>query len=154
MVKVDFESFVSKVDEFFTQSKTKNSLLFSFKRQYTENFKYKSNTKMRRMRQKDKLKQEENPNQEYNLICRVKLRRKRVQCTVQPKDLIRFQNILMKIFSLHFINNKNENMKNKSEIVKVKSKTQRRKEKRLKKLSFKAMTTQNKDGNEKEEENK
>jgi hypothetical protein len=109
---------------------------------------------MRRMRQKDKLKQEENPNQEYNLICRVKLRRKRVQCTVQPKDLIRFQNILMKIFSLHFINNKNENMKNKSEIVKVKSKTQRRKEKRLKKLSFKAMTTQNKDGNEKEDENK
>lgn len=138
MVKVSYEDFVSKVDKLFTESKDKHSLYFTFKRLYKEEFKYKRNRKIRKQRLTNQLEQENDKNREYNILCRVKLNKQRCQTVVEPKDLSKFQNILMKIFSLHFITEKAEvKPKVKTGTINKKSKTLRRKEKKLKKLSLK-----------------
>lgn len=135
MVKVDYEKFVSKVDDFFSQAKDKRSIYFTFKRVYTENFKHKRNKKARKLRREDHLTQETDKDKQYNVLVRVKLQKKKVQTIVEPKNLTSFHNILMKIFSLHFITSSNEAVpKAKVVQVKKKSKTQKRKDKKLKKL--------------------
>jgi hypothetical protein len=135
MVKVNYEGFVSKVDTFFSEAKDKRSIYFTFKRVYSENYKYKRNNKARKLRREDHFTQESDKSRQYSVLCRVKLQRKKIQCIVDPKNLNAFHNILMKIFSLHFITSSDENTsKAKVTDVKKKSKTQKRKEKKLKKL--------------------
>ncbi len=138
MVKVSYEDFVSKVDKLFTESKEKHSLYFTFKRLFKEDFKYKRNRKIRKQRVINQLEQENDKNREYNILCRVKLNKHKCQTVVEPKDISKFQNILMKIFSLHFITEKVEvKKKTKADSKNKKSKTLKRKEKKLKKLSLK-----------------
>lgn len=137
MVKVNYEDFVSKVDKLFSESKEKHSLYFTFKRLYTENFKYKNNRKIRKQRNLDISTQQKDMTKQYNVLCRVKLNKHKVQTIVEPNDITKFQNILMKIFSLHFITSKNEPIpKVKVNLIKKKSATQKRKDKKLKRLSL------------------
>ena len=140
MVKKSYEDFVSQVDKFFTDSKDKKSIYFSFKRVFTENFKYKGNRKSRKQRLLDRQKQIEDTSREYSVLARAKLRKQRVHTIVEPKDLENFHNVLMKIFSLHFIMQTNDHKpKVKISAKKKKSNRQKRKEKKEKKQLQKGM---------------
>ena len=139
MVKLDYDNFVSKVDELFTNAKEKGSIYFTFKRLFTENYKFKRNKKVRKLRREDHFNQEAEKDKQYSVLVRAKLNNKRIQTVIKPNEINSFHNILMKIFSLHFIttddNNNNNRKKLKvSNLNNLKSKTQRRKEKKLKKL--------------------
>lgn len=138
MVKLNYEDFVSKVDKMFSDSKDKHSIYFTFKRVYTENFKYKQNQKNRKLRREDQLKQESDQTKQFNVLIRAKLRKMRAQTIIEPKDLSGFHNIFTKIMSLHFITQINEPQKKQKLMpsAKGKSSTQKRKEKRLKRLAL------------------
>lgn len=138
MVKLSYEDFVSQIDKMFTESKDKHSIYLTFKRLYTENFKYKQNQKNRKLRREDHEKQETNKETQFNVLVRAKLKKKRVQTVLEPKDISAFHNIFTKILSLHFITQTNELHKKQKTVssVKGKSNTQKRKEKRLKRLAL------------------
>lgn len=134
MVKLKYEDFVSQVDKMFSESKEKHSLLFSFKRVFTENFKYKNNQKTRKLRREDQISQERDNEREFSVLVRAKLRRRRVQTVVEPKDISSFHNILMKIFSLHFITQTNDHIPRARAVArKLKSNKQKLREKKEKK---------------------
>lgn len=137
MVKLSYEDFVGQVDKMFGDSKDKHSIYFTFKRIYTENFKHKQNKKNRKLRREDQLKQESDLTKQFNVLIRAKLKKKRVQTIIEPKDITGFHNIFTKIMSLHFITHSNEPRKQKLiQSHTGKSNTQKRKEKRLKRLAL------------------
>ena len=142
MVKVKYDEFVSHVDKFFSESKEKHSIFFSFKRVFKENFKFKVNKKTRKLRREDHVSQERDADKQYSVLVRAKLRRKKVQTVVEPKDLSSFHNILMKIFSLHFIVSTNDHKPRLKVAAKKKmSNKKRRLLKKKKKLQSKVDTS-------------
>ena len=137
MVKLDYDDFISRIDQFFTDSKDKGSIYFTFKRVYSENYKFKKNKRVRKLRKEDHFNQEADKDKQYNVLVRAKLNKKRVQTIIKPNEINSFHNILMKIFSLHFITSSDETVSKKlkaNDFNKNKSKTLRRKDKKLKKL--------------------
>lgn len=146
MVKLNYEEFVSQVDKLFSASKDKHSINFTFKRVYQENFKNKHNIKNNKLRRDDHILQESDPQKQFPVLVRAKLMKKRYQTIVKPENLSSFHNILMKIFSLHFILETNNHVpRSRVTAKKKKSNKQKRLEKKKKKLTKQNATSLNTD---------
>jgi hypothetical protein len=80
--KLSYEDFLSQLDKYYTQSKDKNAVYLTFKRLYQENFKFKRNAKMRKLRMEDRKKQEQTT-KEFNVLVRAKLKKQRCHTIVK-----------------------------------------------------------------------
>lgn len=133
MATIDNEDFVFKVDNYFSESKEKNSINFSFKRVYNENFKFKKSKN--KLRREDCINQESDSSKQFSVLVRAKLKRKRIRTVVESKNIGFFHSNLMKIFTLHFIKQTNDHIpKIRVSAKKKRSNKQKRKEKKEKKL--------------------
>lgn len=135
MANIDNDDFVFKIDNFFSESKEKNTINFSFKRVYQESNKFKKSKNARNLREIDCKNQESDTTKQYNVLVRAKLRRKRIRTIVDSKNIRNFHSNLMKIFTLHFITQTNDHKPRiKVSAKKKRSNKQKRKDKKEKKL--------------------
>ena len=119
--------------KYYSQSKDKNSVYLTFKRVYEEKQKYKRNTRMRKLRIKDRL-DEDKLDKMFHVLVRAKLKKQRIHTILTPDELNRFHKNLTNVLIMHFITEERKK-KERKVMIKKSSKTQKRKIKKLKKIN-------------------
>ena len=83
MVKrLNYQEFMTQLDNFYNASRDKNSVYLTFKRVYDEKFKFKRNKKRRKQRMEDR-KEQDLKNAKFNVLVRAKLKKSRIQTIVK-----------------------------------------------------------------------